>query len=97
MRPVADVLEMRGVGVVRESATLLDAIDWSVEPEQLTAEFLVRIPSGLVLFIGVAQLPAGAEVTMDSEHDEYAWWPTDPAQWPAHADPPLHFVASLLG
>ncbi len=33
---------------------------------------------------------------MDPEHDEYAWWPADTAEWPAHADPPLHFVASML-
>ena len=31
---VASVLQMRGVAVVRESATLLDGIDWSVEPDQ---------------------------------------------------------------
>jgi len=31
---VAGVLQMRGVAVVRDSSTLLDAIDWAVEPDQ---------------------------------------------------------------
>jgi ADP-ribose pyrophosphatase YjhB (NUDIX family) len=70
--------------------------EWSVVPERLSAEVLIRIPSGLVLFVGLAHLEPGAEVTMDAEHDEYAWWPPDPDDWPAHADPPLRFVAKLL-
>jgi iron complex transport system ATP-binding protein len=31
---VAEVLQMRGVGVVRDGSRLLDAIDWAVEPDQ---------------------------------------------------------------
>ena len=34
--------------------------EWSVVPEALTAEGLVRIPSGLVLFVGMATLAPGA-------------------------------------
>jgi ADP-ribose pyrophosphatase YjhB (NUDIX family) len=70
--------------------------EWSVEPERLTAEALVRIPSGLVLFVGVAHLAAGAEVTIDPEHDTHAWWPADPADWPDEADAPLRLMAQLL-
>jgi 8-oxo-dGTP diphosphatase len=70
--------------------------EWSVTPAQLSAEALVRIPSGLVLFVGMAHVAAGTEVTIDPEHDDYAWWPPDPADWPDEADPPLRLMARLL-
>jgi 8-oxo-dGTP diphosphatase len=70
--------------------------EWSVTPERLTAEALVRIPSGMVLFVGLAHLPAGADVVRDDEHDAHAWWPADIEQWPAEADEPLRRMASLL-
>jgi len=72
------------------------AEEWSVEPARLTAEALVRLPSGLVLLVGLAWLAPGAEVTMDPEHDTCAWWPADVAQWPSEADEPLRRMASLL-
>jgi iron complex transport system ATP-binding protein len=31
---IADVLDLRGVAVVRDGATLVDAVDWQVEPDQ---------------------------------------------------------------
>lgn len=34
MRDVGEVISMRGVGVVRDGATLLDEIDWDVEQDQ---------------------------------------------------------------
>jgi ADP-ribose pyrophosphatase YjhB (NUDIX family) len=70
--------------------------EWSVQPERLTVEALVRNPRGLVLLVGMAWLPAGAEVTPDAEHDEFAWWPADVSRWPAEADDPLRWMASLL-
>ncbi len=70
--------------------------EWSVAPEQLSAEALVRIPSGLVLFVGVAWLPAGAEVTPDHEHDAFAWWPAEVERWPDEADAPLRAMGALL-
>ena len=70
--------------------------EWSVAPERLTAEGLLRIPSGLVLFVGMATLPPGAQVEMDPEHDRYAWWPPDPAEWPEEADVPLRAMAKML-
>jgi ADP-ribose pyrophosphatase YjhB (NUDIX family) len=70
--------------------------EWSVRPERLSVEALVRNPSGLVLLIGLARLPAGAQVVPDAEHDAFAWWPADVAQWPPEADEPLRLMASLL-
>lgn len=70
--------------------------EWSVRAERLTVEALVRIPSGLVLLVGLARLAPGAEVTMDHEHDRFAWWPTDVGDWPNEADEPLRRMASML-
>ncbi len=70
--------------------------EWQVAPERAQAEALVRLPHQLVMFIGQAWLPDGAEVTRDDEHDEHAWWPADPARWPDEADEPLRRMAALL-
>ena len=70
--------------------------EWSVEPERLQVEALVLLPSGMMMLVGQAWLADGATVTPDDEHDEFAWWPADPAQWPAEADPWLHRVAELV-
>jgi ADP-ribose pyrophosphatase YjhB (NUDIX family) len=70
--------------------------EWSVTPERLVVEALVRLPSGLVLLVGQARLPAGATVTPDHEHDEFAWWPADVASWPEEADEPLRRMGALL-
>ena len=70
--------------------------EWSVAPERMRVEALVALPHQLVMLIGQAWLPAGAEVTMDAEHDMHAWWPADPAQWPDDADPALKAMASLI-
>ena len=43
--------------------------EWSVAPEHVQAEALVRLPHGMVMFIGHG-VAAGAEVTMDHEHDD---------------------------
>ncbi len=70
--------------------------EWSVVPERLSIEALVRLPSGMVLLVGLAWLPAGATVVPDREHDEFAWWPADVERWPAEADQPLRRVGTLL-
>jgi ADP-ribose pyrophosphatase YjhB (NUDIX family) len=70
--------------------------EWSVAPERLTVEALVCLPSEVVLFVGMAWLPDGADVVPDAEHDEFAWWPADVEQWPAEADEPLRRMAALL-
>ena len=75
--------------------TLVRELDeeWSVAPERCVAEALVRLPHGMVMFVGQAWLPAGAEVTPDHEHDAHAWWPADPDDWPDEADEPLRRMA----
>ena len=60
--------------------------EWSVRPEQLTVEALARVPSGLMLLVGMARVANGSQVRMDREHDAHAWWPPDPADWPPEAD-----------
>ena len=70
--------------------------EWAVAPERLSVEALVRIPTGLVLFVGMAWLPEGAEVTPDDEHDAFAWWPAEVGEWPEEADEPLRRMAWLL-
>jgi len=70
--------------------------EWSVEPAELTVEALVRLPHQLVMVVGLAWLPEGAEISMDAEHDAYAWWPADVAEWPDEADEPLRRMATLL-
>jgi ADP-ribose pyrophosphatase YjhB (NUDIX family) len=71
--------------------------EWSVEPDRVTVEALVRLPRGLTMVVGQAWLAAGAEVVPDHEHDAHAWWPPDPADWPAEAGPEVRRLASLLG
>jgi ADP-ribose pyrophosphatase YjhB (NUDIX family) len=70
--------------------------EWAVEPASLTVEALVLLPQQLVMVIGLAWLPDGAEIEMDPEHDAHAWWPADVADWPAEADEPLRRTAMLL-
>jgi ADP-ribose pyrophosphatase YjhB (NUDIX family) len=70
--------------------------EWSVVPEALTVEALVCLPNRMVMLIGQAWLPDGAEVTRDHEHDDHAWWPSEPAAWPDEAHPELRQMAQLL-
>ena len=70
--------------------------EWSVVAERIRGEALVCLPHRLVMFVGMAWLPDGAEVTPDAEHDAYDWWPADVAAWPAEADEPLRRMALAL-
>ncbi len=70
--------------------------EWSVRPASLTVEALVCLPHQLVMVVGLAWLPDGAEIQMDDEHDAHAWWPADVAAWPDEADEPLRRMATLL-
>jgi 8-oxo-dGTP pyrophosphatase MutT (NUDIX family) len=78
--------------------TLVRELDeeWSVAPEQIAVEALVCLPHRLVLLVGVAWLPDGAEVEPDSEHVAHAWWPADVERWPPEADEPLRRMGALL-
>jgi 8-oxo-dGTP diphosphatase len=70
--------------------------EWGVEPERLRCDALVRLPHRLVMFVGTAWLPDGAEVVRDDEHDAHAWWPAEIERWPEEADEPLRRMAALL-
>jgi 8-oxo-dGTP diphosphatase len=70
--------------------------EWSVTPERVRGEALIRLPQRLVMFVGQAWLPEGAEVQPDHEHDEFAWWPRDIDQWPAEAEDGLRRMARWL-
>jgi ADP-ribose pyrophosphatase YjhB (NUDIX family) len=70
--------------------------EWSVEPERLSVEALVALPTDVVLLVGMAWLAEGVSVTRDPEHDEHAWWPADVDDWPDEADEPLRRVGALL-
>jgi 8-oxo-dGTP diphosphatase len=70
--------------------------EWSVAPERVQVEALVRLPHRLVMLVGQAWLPEGVEVTPDHEHDAHAWWPASIDEWPPEADEPLRQMAGLL-
>jgi 8-oxo-dGTP diphosphatase len=70
--------------------------EWSVEPDRLRIEALVRLPSDMVLLVGQAWLRDGATVSPDDEHDEFAWWPAEVERWPSEADEPLRRMGVLL-
>jgi 8-oxo-dGTP diphosphatase len=70
--------------------------EWSVSPERIRGEALIRLPHRLIMFVGQAWLPEGAEVMPDEEHDEHAWWPADIDQWPPEAGESLRRMARWL-
>src|SRR4051794_25046129 len=70
--------------------------EWSVAPERVRAEALVRLPHRMIMFVGQAWLAPGAEVRPDDEHDAFAWWPADVAGCPQEAAEPLRRMALLL-
>ncbi len=80
--------------------TLVRELDeeWAVSPERVRGEALLRLPQGLVMFVGQAWLPEGAEqeVTPDHEHDEFAWWPREVEEWPPEAGEALAQMARWL-
>jgi hypothetical protein len=49
------------------------------------------------MLVGLATVPDGCEPVPDAEHEDWAWWPADPAGWPAEADHRLRLMAALLG
>ncbi|MGH2877827.1 MAG: NUDIX hydrolase [Solirubrobacteraceae bacterium] len=70
--------------------------EWSVSAERLTVEALVKLPTGIVMLVGMAWLAEGAAVTPDAEHDDFAWWPPEVSRWPEQADDPLRRLGELL-
>src|SRR5580693_1742428 len=72
--------------------------EWAVSPERVRGEVLLRLPHRLVMFVGQAWLAEGvdATVTPDHEHDEFAWWPREIADWPPEAGDALPRMAQWL-
>jgi 8-oxo-dGTP diphosphatase len=70
--------------------------EWSVSPAEIRGEALVKLPHGLVMFVGQAWLQEGAEVTPDHEHDAHTWWPREIEHWPSEATEPLRLMAHWL-
>ena len=88
-----DVGESPTETLIRELAE-----EWAVAPAKVRAEALLRLPHGLVMFVGQAWLAEGVEeaVRPDEEHDQFAWWPADIDAWPAEAGEALPRMARWL-
>ncbi|HEX2125311.1 MAG TPA: NUDIX hydrolase, partial [Thermoleophilaceae bacterium] len=71
--------------------------EWQLEPDRLTVEALITLPSGLAMLVGLATVPNSCQPVPDAEHDEWAWWPADVERWPRAADERLCRMARLLG
>jgi ADP-ribose pyrophosphatase YjhB (NUDIX family) len=70
--------------------------EWRLVPTALTVEALVGLPAGPAMLVGLATVAAGSQPVPDEEHDEFAWWPADPASWPGETDERLRRMAMLL-
>lgn len=72
--------------------------EWSVTPERVQGEALLRLPHRLVMFVGQAWLAEGADesIAMDHEHDRFAWWPREIEDWPEEAGETLPRMAQWL-
>jgi 8-oxo-dGTP diphosphatase len=70
--------------------------EWSVRPASLVVEALVRSPDRMAMLVGLARLAPGEDVRADPEHDAFAWWPAEVADWPPEAHPDLARMARLL-
>ena len=70
--------------------------EWQLVPDSMQVAALVTMPSGLAALIGLAVVPAGPRAVPDAEHDDLAWWPPDPADWPSEADERLRTLARYL-
>jgi 8-oxo-dGTP diphosphatase len=71
--------------------------EWCLKADDLSVEALIVLPNQLNILVGLATVPDGCEPVPDAEHEDWAWWPADPADWPAEADDRLKLMAALLG
>jgi 8-oxo-dGTP diphosphatase len=71
--------------------------EWRLKPDDLSVEALIVLPNQLNMLVGLATVPDACEPVPDAEHEDWAWWPVDPADWPAEADDRLKLMAALLG
>lgn len=70
--------------------------EWRLEPQSLSVEALLALPTGLTMLVGLVGVAQEARPLPDHEHDDWAWWPADPDAWPAEADERLKVMARLL-
>jgi 8-oxo-dGTP pyrophosphatase MutT (NUDIX family) len=70
--------------------------EWSVEPERLNVQALLLTQNNSVALLGEAWLAPGAKIEMDDEHDEFAWWPVNVADWPREGHIALRRTAALI-
>ena len=70
--------------------------EWQLEPDRLSVEALLGLPNGVAMLVGLATVPETAEPVPDHEHDEWAWWPADPGDWPDEAGDRLKLMGRLL-
>jgi 8-oxo-dGTP diphosphatase len=70
--------------------------EWRLEPDELSVEALVALPTGLTMLVGLAIVADGADPVPDDEHDEWTWWPADVDAWPDEADERLKMMARFL-
>lgn len=70
--------------------------EWSVVPDRLQVEALLLTANNSAVLVGQAWLTDGARIAMDDEHDEYAWWPADVADWPREGHAVLRSTAALV-
>lgn len=70
--------------------------EWSVSPERIDVHALLLSANNNTMLLGQAWLPYGAKVTPDDEHDEFAWWPAEIADWPRDGHAALRTTAALV-
>ena len=70
--------------------------EWSLIPTALSVEALLRLPGNVTMLIGLAEVPDDPPLVRDAEHDDHAWWPADPADWPIEPQSPLRAMAAFL-
>ena len=71
--------------------------EWGLAADGLMVAGLLAEPSGRTVLLGLATAPPGAEPCPNDEHDAWAWWPADPADWPPEAAPELRDLAAFAG
>ena len=70
--------------------------EWQLEPEEMRVEALIRLPNGMTMLVGLATVADDAEPVPDAEHEEFAWWPSNPTEWPDEADERLRMMGAFL-
>lgn len=70
--------------------------EWQLDPERLSVEALLALPNGVAMLVGLATVGDAVDPIPDHEHDDWAWWPADPDDWPPEADALLRLMARML-